>query len=153
MVYTKLLSSKSVLLHLEAGSADDVLESLVDLLIQADPDLASRRSELVGALEEREKQGSTASGRIAIPHVKLPGWEKISMAVAIHPQGVEFHALDGEPVHVFFVVARPEEGAEEHLGLLRWIAGIAHHPDFVSFALQAETPAQIVDLLSELSPV
>ncbi len=151
MVYTKLLSPKSVQLQLEAGSTDDVLESLVDLLIQADPDLAARREELIEALEERERQGSTASGRIALPHIKLPGWEKVSMAVAVHPQGVQFHALDGEPVHVFFVVVRPEGGADEHLGLLRWIAGIAHHPDFVSFALQAETPGQVLDLLTELS--
>ena len=152
MSYTELIPPEAVLLDLKASSQAEVLEALAERLGQLDPVLAGRREELVRALEERERQGSTASRRVAIPHIKLEGVEKVSVVMAIHREGVDFHALDGDPVHVFFSVVRPLEKADQHLGLLRWIAEIAQHQDFVSFALQARDERQVVDLLSELSP-
>lgn len=152
MTYTHLLQEENVLLDLEATDADSALEALTDALVRADESLAERRDELLAALREREAMGSTASHRVAIPHVKLAGVEKVSVVVAVHKAGLDFRALDGEPVHVFFSVVRPEERAEEHLAVLRWIADIAQHQDFVPFACQAKTPRQIIELLSELSP-
>ncbi len=152
MTYTHLLSEEHILLDLEATDADSVLATLADALVRVDPSLAERRDELLEALREREAMGSTASHRVAIPHVKLPGVEKVSVVVAVHRQGLDFRALDGELVHVFFSVVRPAENADEHLAVLRWIADVAQHQDFVPFACQATSPRQVIELLSELSP-
>ena len=83
--------------------------------------------------------------------MKLAGVSTVSAIIGIHQAGVDFNALDGQAVQVFFSVIRPEEGAEEHLGLLRWLASIAQHEDFVSFACQAKEAQEVLDLLSELA--
>lgn len=152
MSYTKLLTDQSVLLNLEVDDFDQVLRVLGERLVSVSASLANRAEEVVSALRAREELGSTASQGVAIPHIKLKDFSDIGIVIAVHKNGVDFRSLDDEPVHVFFSVVRPEESAEEHLGLLRWIADIAQHQDFVSFARQATTPAQIIDLLSELSP-
>lgn len=146
------LSRECIVLDLQAGSRDEVLSALAAALARMDPELGQRREELLRALREREQRGSTASQKVAIPHVKLSGLKRVSLVVAVCQRGVDFQALDGEPVHVFFSVVRPAEGAEQHLSLLRWIASVALHKDFVPFARQARTPEQIIDLLYELAP-
>lgn len=152
MGYHELLPPRNVILNLQAGDREEVLAVLADALAAVDADLRERRDELRAALLERERQGSTASRGVAIPHVKLPRLRRVSLVVAVQPRGVDFHALDAEPVHVFFALVCPAESADEHLALLRWIAEIAEHKDFVPFARQAAGPEQIVELLAELSP-
>lgn len=152
MTYTHLLTADSVVLDLQSPDSDEVLGQLAATLVQQDPQLNGRADELSAALIERESRGSTGQQGVGIPHVKLDGVDQVSIVIGVHQDGVDFGALDGEPVHVFFSVVRPAEGAEDHLDVLRWIAGIAGHQDFVAFARQATAANQILDLLSELSP-
>ncbi|MDP7560816.1 MAG: PTS sugar transporter subunit IIA [Planctomycetota bacterium] len=136
----------------------DANRRVLDALVRETRDIAAvigfvdRRDDIYNGLVEREAQGSTGQQGVGIPHIKLSGISKVSMVVGIHKEGLDYDALDGEPVHVFFSVIRPEEGTEDHLDVLRWIAGIAGHQDFVSFARQASETGQVIDLLTELSP-
>jgi len=152
MTHNDFLSADAVILDLDAADRDQVLGALADALVQRDPELAGRRDDIYNGLVEREAQGSTGQQGVGIPHIKLSGISKVSMVVGIHKEGLDYDALDGELVHVFFSVIRPEEGTEDHLDVLRWIAGIAGHQDFVSFARQASETGQVIDLLTELSP-
>lgn len=152
MQYAHTLTAKSVLLNLPGQDADSIFQSLVDGLIAQRSGLKPRRAELLAALHARELQGSTASQGVAIPHVKLADLTEATVVIGLHPSGVEFRALDGGRVHVFFTVVRPEATADQHLGLLRWFASIAQHRDFVNFARQTRTAQEVLDLLSELTP-
>ncbi len=152
MSHAHLLSPDSVLLDLAAGDAAGVFVELVEGLVAQAPELAPRRAELLAALQAREAQGTTASQGVAIPHVKLSGITRVVAVIGVHRAGVDFRALDHEPVHVFFSAVRPSETAEQHLGLLRWFASVAQHEDFVSFTRQAQSAQQILDLLNELAP-
>lgn len=151
MPYAQQLKPSAILLGIEARDSDGVLSALVDGLAAQSRPLSARREEVLAALRAREAQGSTASQGVAIPHVKLAKLDAVTMVLGVHRQGVDFRALDGARVHVFFSVVRPAETADQHLGLLRWIAGIAQHRDFVSFARQARSEQEIIDLLSELA--
>lgn len=152
MAHTDLLTRECIQLDLQAATREDVFAALADALALQDASLRARREEVLAALRERERLGSTASQKVAIPHVKLPGLARVSLVLAISKRGVDFRAPDGELVHVFFSLVRPVESADRHLALLRWIAEIAQHRDFVPFACQARTPQEILDLLAELSP-
>ncbi len=152
MTYVDLFSEQSILLDIQAADSDGVLAALVDGLVTVNPALEPHREALKAALILRESQGSTGSSGVGIPHVKSPHTDKVSVVLGIHQDGVDFNALDGEDVHVFFAVIRPEQDAEDHISLLRWLSGIAQHEDFVSFARQATTGAQVIDLLGELAP-
>ncbi len=151
MTFTDILSPDSVLLGLDHADSDGMLAELAAALTQCQGSLAGRQQEIRDAMAERESQGSTAQQGVAIPHIKLDGVDRVSMVVGVHTNGLDFQALDGEHVHVFFALLRPVEQTEDHLDLLRCIASVANHRDFVPFAKQAENPAQIIDLLAELS--
>lgn len=151
MTFTDLFRAEAILLDLNEPDADSVLARLAQSLASLEPELAGREDELLQALQERESRGSTGSQGVGIPHVKLPGLTKVTAVLGVHRDGVDFRALDGEDVQVFFSVVRPEDSAEDHLDLLRWIAGIAQHEDFVSFACQASSTDQVQELLGELS--
>jgi mannitol/fructose-specific phosphotransferase system IIA component (Ntr-type) len=151
MSYPDLFREEHVLLNTPAGDAGSVLSALADVVVKGNAELEGREAEILAALETREAQGSTGSQGVAIPHVKVAGLTSVSIALLVNRDGVDFRALDGEAVNVFFGVLRPEEKAEEHLGLLRWIASVAQHEDFVSFACQADSPAQVLELLHELT--
>ena len=151
MAYSQIFSTDSVLLHMEGADSSEVLGHLTDALCARNSELAGRRDEVLQALVERESRGSTGADGVGLPHVKLAGVSQVTAIIGIHQSGVDFNALDGQPVQVFFSVIRPEEGAEDHLGLLRWLASIAQHEDFVSFACQAKEAQEVLDLLSELA--
>lgn len=81
------------------------------------PDLLFQR------LRERESLGSTALGHgVAVPHCRFQGLSKVLVAVGLCPQGVDFAADDGEPVHAFFLVVSPNSAAVEHLHCLAAIS-------------------------------
>lgn len=152
MNHEELLAPEAILLDLSAADADGVLHELTEGLVRVQPAFAPHSEAIRAALAEREAKGSTGSLGVAIPHVRMAELEHQAMVLGIHQEGVDFAALDGEPVHVFFAVVGGETQAEEHLQVLRWIAGIAQHPDFVSFARQASSVEQVLELLKELAP-
>ena len=82
--------------------------------------------ELAERFLEREELGSTAIGEgVAIPHCKLPGADRILVAVGRLPKGIDLDAPDGLPVTVIFAVVSPPEAPAEHLkclaALSKWI--------------------------------
>jgi len=79
------------------------------------------KEELVKVLLSREVLGSTGIGQgVGIPHGKTNSIKKLVAAFGISHQGVNFDALDGEPVYIFFLLVAPEDSAGPHLkGLAR----------------------------------
>ncbi|MBC8369811.1 MAG: PTS sugar transporter subunit IIA [Planctomycetes bacterium] len=151
MSFVELFSKQSIVLNLEAFDSDSALESLAKAHVANKPSLANRADEILDALKMRESEGSTGASGVGIPHVKLEGLDEVSVVIAIHNDGIDFNALDGENVNVFFSILRPADAADNHLDLLRWVASLAQHEDFVSFACQASDSSQVIDLLSELA--
>jgi|MDSW01.1.fsa_nt_gb mannitol/fructose-specific phosphotransferase system IIA component (Ntr-type) len=151
MSFLSLFKPQGVLLDMQASDSDGALAELASAHVELFPNLSSRKDEICDALCQRESQGSTGASRVALPHIKLDGIDEVSVVVGIHRGGIDFNSLDGENIHVFFSILRPSESADQHLDLLRWIASLAQHPDFVSFACQAQDASQVIDLLAELA--
>ena len=115
--------------RLAAGDRLGVLRAFADRV--ADQGLIPRAEDLYDKLFEREQLGSTGIGSgIAIPHCKLPGLLLGVVALGIVPEGVDFGAVDGSPVKLFFLVLSPPESPAEHLQILaaisRWVKAARH---------------------------
>ena len=111
---------------LPAADKAEALRSLAER--GAGQGVAPDTEKLYRKLLEREQLGSTGiGGGVAIPHCKLEGLSKGVVAVGIVPEGVDFGAVDGLPVRLFFLVASPAQSPAEHLQILatisRWIKG------------------------------
>ncbi|MEL6714411.1 MAG: PTS sugar transporter subunit IIA [Planctomycetota bacterium] len=157
MDWYKRFKSKACILKLKASAKEDALGEVVDQLIsskllEGDLEAAARKT-----LLEREELASTGVGmNVAIPHVKVDGLQEAICSLSVSPEGIEWRAVDGEPVHILFTVLRPggatdQHDPEQHLEMMRWIARLARDPDFRGFALQARTKAELVGLLKEMS--
>lgn len=159
MTFWKLFKAKSCSLTLQGSTKPEVLAELVQGLIDGGSLDEGLRAAALEALRERESLATTGVGQnVAIPHVKIDGLERAVASLSVHPAGVEWGAVDGAPVHLFFTVLRPAgesrlHDPEAHLEMMRWIARLGRERDFRSFAQQAKTRAQLIDLLKEMAGV
>ena len=155
--FWKLFKVKNSIFDLKSDVKEDVLAEIVANLVKAGAIDESLTAAVLQALREREDLASTGIGlNVAIPHVKVAGIDQAVTSLCAHKAGVEWAAVDGEPVHVFFVVLRPEEPGENHdperhLDMMRWIAELARNRDFRVFAARSKTRKELVDLLKEMS--
>jgi len=155
--YWKYFRPAACNLRLKGGTREEVFQEVIGTFIQAKLLSESLEEAALKALVAREELASTGVGRnVAIPHVKLAGIDQALVSLSLHPEGVDWSSLDGEPAHIFFTVLRPEEpGAgfdqERHLDMMRWISQLGREPDFRRFAMEVTTRTALVDLLKEMS--
>ena len=159
MTFWKQFKPKSCSVSLKAATKEDVLREVVDNLVAAGVLDAGLLEPAHAALLAREELASTGVGQsVAIPHVRLAGLTQTAASLSVHSAGVEWGAVDNEPVHVVVTVIRPDRPGdkhdpEQHLEMMRWIARLARTGDFRRFAQQARTRSELVDLLKEMSGV
>jgi PTS system nitrogen regulatory IIA component len=117
------LSKKAILADLKTTKKEDIIRELVDALIASEDIEKHNRGKIIEALMERESLGSTAIGQgIAIPHAKSDSVTKLVGACGLSRKGVDFDSLDGEPVHIFFLLVAPQDSAGPHLKALARIS-------------------------------
>ena len=149
--HLSLFPAERIAFDLPSASKNGVIATLLDIATEG-LDLADgSRKRLINALLAREKSGSTGMGSVAIPHVKSNIVDRTVAALGVFPQGLDFQAADGEPVYSLFLLVSPKNQAEEHIQVLRWIAGMARKSDFSLFMRQTKNPQEVHSLLDEMS--
>jgi len=150
MRLSQLIVDDAIVPRLASRERDAVIVELVDALIAsgaASPDL---RDELVSRVINRERQGSTGFGRgIAVPHVKHRAVERMTVAVGLSQLGIDFAALDRQPVYSVFLLLSPEDRPEDHLHAMETIFKNLSLDTFRSFLRQASTVEEVRALLEE----
>ncbi len=149
MILQDFFDKDVVDLELQADSKDDILKELIALL---DLDEKSE-SILFKMLKRRENLGSTGIGRgIAIPHCRSLVVNRLRIAFGRKPGGIEFNAIDDEPVHHFFlIVAPPLEVSNQYLPVLGKIAQFAKEPDVPERLSALQSSDDFLALLEEKS--
>ncbi len=132
---------------------EEVLEELTDLFMLTGQ--VRNRNKFHHDLLSRERKATTAIGQgLAIPHVRSMQPKQFCMVFARSRDGVEFEAMDGEPVHIIFGMAAPsydEKVTNEYLQVYKWIARCFKEEDWLPEALlNAETEHDIIKILSGL---
>jgi mannitol/fructose-specific phosphotransferase system IIA component (Ntr-type) len=145
-----LFSADVVKLDLESEAKDDLLKELVALLSLDEKSEAI----LFKTLKRRENLGSTGIGKgIAIPHCRSLVVNRLRLAYGRKPSGLDFNAIDGAPVHNFFlIVARPLEVSNQYLPVLGKIAQFAKDPEVPERLLDLESEDEFLELLDRKAP-
>jgi mannitol/fructose-specific phosphotransferase system IIA component (Ntr-type) len=137
----------AVELNVRGDSKDDILRELIALLKLDD------KSEgiLFKMLKRRENLGSTGIGRgIAIPHCRSLVVNKLRVAFGRKTQGVEYNAIDNQPVHNFFlIVAPPLEVSNQYLPVLGKLAQFAKDPEITQRLAGLQSADEFLALLEE----
>jgi len=140
----------AILPNLEADTARGAVDEMVAALVKAKAIPASERRRAVDAIMRREKKGTTGFGNgVAIPHAKQDGIGAIVGAVGRSAAGIDFGALDGQPVHLFFLLLSGAERPEEHLKAMEHIFRSIKNDNLRRFMCQAATRRELLDLLRE----
>jgi mannitol/fructose-specific phosphotransferase system IIA component (Ntr-type) len=145
-----IVVEKAILPNLEAADRDAAIKEIIDALVAAKAIKPALRDEFVKQIIKRENRGSTGFGHgVAVPHVKHAEIKDMAVAVAVSQSGVEFNALDRQPVYSIFLLLSPEDSPENHLDAMEAIFGNLSQETFRRFLRQATTVDDVVTLLEE----
>lgn len=150
MKLSSLVTDGAIVAQLSAKERDDVIAELVDALIASGAVSGGLRDDLIRSVLERERKGSTGFGKgVAVPHVKHPEVQQMHAAIGLSSGGVDFNALDKQPVYSVFLLLSPENKPEEHLHAMEVIFKNLSKETFRRFLRQASTTEEVRTLLEE----
>lgn len=142
------LDKESIELDITAKTKKEVIEELVELLAKKNVILDKKAT--LDSLFEREELGSTGVGQgIAIPHSKTKGVKDLVAAFGVSKEGVDFDALDGEPVNIFFLLLAPEGAAGLMLKALARVSNFLKNKYYRRKILEASDRAAVVQTIEE----
>jgi len=150
MKLRELFTADAVDLDIDGETKDEILKELISLL-----DLDEKSEAILfKTLKRRENLGSTGIGKgIAIPHCRSLVVNRLRLAYGRKVDGVDFKAIDGEPVYNFFlIVAPPLEVSNQYLPVLGKIAQFAKDPEVPERLTEIGDPEEFLDLLEEKAP-
>jgi len=131
MQVSELLDLDRIRCNYQAASKKRVLEQLSQLIADSQTELT--QTQVFDSLISRERLGSTGLGRgVAIPHGRVKNNQRTVAAVIKLQQGVDFDAVDNQPVDLVFALLVPEESTDEHLQLLAQLAEMFSDKSFVA---------------------
>jgi len=140
------LDKKAIKLDLQSVEKEDALKELVDLLAETQ-EIGDKKG-ILKALIERESLGSTGIGQgIAIPHGKTDKVSELVAVLGISQKGVNFEALDGEPVYIFFLLVAPKDTAGPHLKALAQISRLLRDSYFCELLKRCKTVDEVYDFI------
>lgn len=143
-----LLDDRSILLDGRVADKKAALDQMVELM-DASGKLRDKETYRQGVYA-REQEGSTGIGEgIAIPHCKSDAVIKPGLAAMVVKDGVEFESLDGQPAHLFFLIAAPNTKDNVHLDVLSRLSVLLMDEDFTNKLRQATSVSEFKQIIED----
>lgn len=147
MLLNELLKPERIRIPLHADSKDDLLRELVSMVADG---RATDQDEMLRAVREREAVLSTGIGHgVAIPHGKTSAVPELRLAAGRTSHPIDFDALDGEPVGLFFLLVGPETAAGPHIKALSRISRLVRRDEVRERLTSATTAEEFLEALRE----
>ncbi len=143
-----LLDDRSILLDGRVADKKAALDQMVELM-DASGKLRDKETYRQGVYA-REQEGSTGIGEgIAIPHCKSDAVIKPGLAAMVVKDGVEFESLDGQPAHLFFLIAAPNTEDNVHLDVLSRLSVLLMDEDFTNKLRQVASVSEFKQIIED----
>ena len=148
MDLSQLLAPELVTFDLKATEKSAVLTELVDVLDASG--LLSDRQQFEQAAWKREQEYSTGIGMgIAIPHAKDASVKKASLVFGRSNAGADYQSMDGQPSHLFFLIAVPADANDTHLAVLSHLSRRLMHQNVRDRLMAANSYADILNAFAD----
>ena len=148
MKITTILNHECIISELKSTTKEEVLAELSAIFTRSSSNYD--QESMVNALMEREKLGSTGIGDgIAIPHGKMCGTDELLLSFGRSKKGIAFDAMDGKPVHLFFLMMAPEDFPSQHLKLLAKISRMLKDTAFRKRLMEAASQDDLYSLIAK----
>ncbi|NLB63082.1 MAG: PTS sugar transporter subunit IIA [Fibrobacter sp.] len=146
MRLSERLVDTGIIINSERKAKNEILQEMVDVLVQAF-DL-KQRDEILEAVMVREKQKSTGIGcGLAVPHAKVDYVDRMCMVACTVSDGLDFDALDKEPVYLLMLIVSPSNTVGPHIKALASVARIMADADVRTELINSKTSADFLNAL------
>jgi len=146
MKISEILDKRAIKIEVSSITKEDALKELVEVLAKVE-DIGDPKG-IVKALIDRENLGSTGIGQgIAIPHGKTDKVKRLIAVLGISKNGVNFDALDGEPVYIFVLLVAPKATAGPHLKALAQISRLLRDTYFCELLRKCKTEDEVFSII------
>jgi fructose-specific phosphotransferase system IIA component len=150
MKFVDFVSREAIRTSVDVDDKEQVIRSMATALLESGKISEDQHTSIVEAVLKREELGSTGIGRgVAVPHTKHPSVSELIGTVAVSEEGVDFDSLDGEKVHLLFLLISPPDRPGDHLRALENISRQLRDDTFCRFLKQSKTPEDVWHLLEE----
>lgn len=148
MKITELLKRDTVIMNLTASNKEAVIDELVEKLDGANR--LNSKAEFKEAILKRESQSTTGIGEgIAIPHAKTKAVKQPAICFGRSVSGINYESLDGQPAHLFFMIAASEGANNTHLETLSRLSTLLMDEGFRKQLLEAKDEEELLRLFDE----
>ncbi len=150
MKFVDFVSRDAIRTSIDVDDKEQVIRAMATALLEVGKISEDQHESIVEAVLKREELGSTGIGRgVAVPHTKHPSVSELVGTVAVSEDGVDFDSLDGEKVHLLFLLISPPDRPGDHLRALENISRQLRDDSFCRFLKQSKTPEAVWQLLEE----
>ena len=148
MKITDLLKLDTIIINLQSVTKQAVIDELSGKLAEAD-----RLNDVEGfkaAILKREEQSTTGIGEgIAIPHAKTSAVRVPAICFGKSVSGVDYESLDGQPAHLFFMIAASEGANADHLETLSRLSSLLMDDKFRARLISATSGEEVLEIINQ----
>lgn len=150
MKFEDFVCFEATIPEFQAADRDGAIAELVTSLDKAGKLGNSNGNAITRAVIKRENEASTGMGKgVAVPHVKHKAVQDVVAAVGLSGMGIDFSALDKQPVYSVILLISPANKPDSHLQAMENIFGNLQYEKFRSFLRQCRSAEEVEDLLRE----
>ncbi len=152
MKLSNALAPDRIELNLSSTVRNEVIKEMIALMNRSmtlsDPDVLFRR-----ILDQEAIKTSGVDRGVAIPHARSDDIDGVVVALGISRPGLDFQSLDGQPVHLIFLILSSEAAMPAYMSVLSRTARIFHRPEMAQKVLDASSPDEIIALIRDQEPI
>jgi len=150
MKFRDFVCFEATITELQASDRDGVIVELVSSLDKTGRLGKGKCEEIIREVIKREKEASTGLGRgVAVPHVKHKAVKDVIAAIGLSSAGINFFALDKQPVFSVILLISPADEPDKHLQAMESVFKHLQQERFRKFLRQCRTTKHVEDLLIE----
>lgn len=146
MKLSKFCSEDLITFDLKSTEKEKVLEELVDLV--SGSALVKDAAQLIADVKEREELVTTGVGYgVAFPHAKTKATKGIVIGFGRSEAGIDFDAMDHKPVHLFFLIAAPEDAIGAHLNVMARLSYVMKSEENREKMMKVTSPGELLQMI------
>ncbi|BDR61073.1 PTS fructose transporter subunit IIABC [Lactobacillus xylocopicola] len=143
-----ILAPESMIMSLQATDKEEAIKEMAALEVKTG--IVNDEEEFIKSIWARENESTTGIGDgIAMPHARNKAINKARVLFAKSAKGIDYNALDGQPVYLFFMITAPDGADNTHLQALAKLSGLLIDPELVKALKQAQTPEEVIQLFED----
>ena len=143
-----LLSPDLMIMDLKATTQEEAIKEMADLEVKQG--VVNNEEEFIKSIWAREKNQQLVLVKESPCHTQENKYiNRAAVLFAKSPKGIDYKALDGQPVHLFFMITAPAGADNTHLQALAKLSSLLINPDVVNALKAATTPEEVIDIFKK----